>query len=69
MIGLIDGGGGMRGVYTSGIYDCMLDLGASVDYGIGAVSYTHLDVYKRQLYFRVAFQKRGQRHMGGASQG
>lgn len=35
MIGLIDGGGGMRGVYTSGIYDCMLDLGASVDYGIG----------------------------------
>lgn len=35
MIGLIDGGGGMRGVYTSGIYDYMLDAGIEMDYGIG----------------------------------
>lgn len=35
MIGLIDGGGGMRGVYTAGIYDCLLDNGIKIDYGIG----------------------------------
>ena len=35
MIGLIDGGGGMRGVYTAGIYDRMLDENAKIDYGIG----------------------------------
>ncbi len=35
MIGFIDGGGGMRGVYTAGIYDYLLDAGISIDYGIG----------------------------------
>ncbi|MBC5649490.1 patatin-like phospholipase family protein [Christensenella tenuis] len=35
MIGLIDGGGGMRGVYTAGIYDRMLDEHTKIDYGIG----------------------------------
>ena len=35
MIGLIDGGGGMRGVYTAGIYDRLLDEKAKIDYGIG----------------------------------
>lgn len=35
MIGLIDCGGGMRGVYTAGVYDRMLDENAKIDYGIG----------------------------------
>lgn len=35
MIGLIDGGGGMKGVYTAGIYDYLLDKGVTIDYGIG----------------------------------
>ena len=40
MIGMIDMGGGMRGVYTAGIYDYLLDQKITIDYGI--------DVYKRQ---------------------
>lgn len=35
MIGLIDVGGGMRGIYTSGVYDFMLDNDLTIDYGIG----------------------------------
>ncbi|MEA5003684.1 MAG: patatin family protein [Christensenella sp.] len=35
MTGLIDCGGGMRGVYTSGIYDYLLDHNITIDYGIG----------------------------------
>jgi predicted patatin/cPLA2 family phospholipase len=35
MIGLIDGGGGMRGIYTAGIYDYLLDSQVKADYGIG----------------------------------
>ncbi len=35
MIGLIDGGGGMRGVYTAGIYDYLLDHEVKIEYGIG----------------------------------
>jgi predicted patatin/cPLA2 family phospholipase len=35
MIGLIDCGGGMKGIYTAGIYDYLLDIGISIDYGIG----------------------------------
>ena len=34
MIGLIDGGGGMRGVYTAGIYDRLLDEKAKIVDGI-----------------------------------
>ena len=35
MTGIIDVGGGMRGVYTSGIYDYLLDHGVNADYCIG----------------------------------
>ena len=38
MIGLIDIGGGMRGVYTSGIYDYLLDNNVKIDYCIGVSS-------------------------------
>ena len=38
MIGLIDIGGGMRGVYTSGIYDYLLDHDVKIDYCIGVSS-------------------------------
>ena len=35
MVGLIDVGGGMRGVYTAGIYDYLLDNEIEIDYCIG----------------------------------
>lgn len=35
MIGIVDVGGGMRGVYSSGIYDYLMDKGISVDLCIG----------------------------------
>lgn len=35
MIGIVDVGGGLRGVYSSGVYDCFMDNGFKVDYGIG----------------------------------
>lgn len=35
MVGIIDVGGGARGVYSSGVYDCFLDNGFKTDYGIG----------------------------------
>ena len=35
MIGVIDCGGGMRGVYTAGVYDHLIDKGLVIDYGIG----------------------------------
>lgn len=35
MKGVIDVGGGMRGVYTSGVYDCFLDNNISFDYYLG----------------------------------
>lgn len=38
MIGLVDIGGGMRGVYTSGIYDYLLDNDVKIDYCIGVSS-------------------------------
>lgn len=38
MIGLIDIGGGMRGVYTSGVYDYLLDNNVKIDYCIGVSS-------------------------------
>jgi predicted patatin/cPLA2 family phospholipase len=38
MIGLIDIGGGMRGVYTSGVYDYLLDNDVKIDYCIGVSS-------------------------------
>lgn len=33
--GVIDVGGGMRGIYAAGVFDCCLDNGINFDYGIG----------------------------------
>ncbi len=35
MVGIVDVGGGMRGVYSSGVYDYLMDKGISVDLCIG----------------------------------
>ncbi len=35
MLGIVDVGGGTRGVYSSGIYDCFIDRGFCADYCIG----------------------------------
>ena len=35
MIGIIDVGGGMRGIYTAGVYDYLLDHKVRVDYCLG----------------------------------
>ena len=35
MLGRVDVGGGIRGVYSSGIYDAFLDEGFTADYCIG----------------------------------
>ena len=63
-------GGGMRGVFTCGVLDYMMDKKVWFPYGVGVsagacnglsymsrpVSYTHLDVYKRQgCYHSTAF--------------
>ncbi len=38
MIGIVDIGGGLRGIYTSGIYDYLLDNNIKIDYCIGVSS-------------------------------
>lgn len=38
MTGIIDVGGGLRGIYTSGIYDYLLDKGIDIDYCLGVSS-------------------------------
>lgn len=38
MIGIIDIGGGLRGIYTSGIYDYLLDNNIEIDYCFGVSS-------------------------------
>ena len=35
MLGMIDVGGGMRGIYTDGIYDYLLDHQITFDYCLG----------------------------------
>ena len=35
MVGIIDVGGGMRGIYTAGVYDYLLDHHISIDYCLG----------------------------------
>lgn len=35
MTGMADVGGGMRGIFSAGVYDCMLDSGFMPDYCIG----------------------------------
>ena len=38
MIGILDVGGGLRGIYTSGIYDYLIDNGVDIEYCIGVSS-------------------------------
>ena len=38
MLGIIDIGGGLRGVYTSGIYDYLIDNGIDIEYCLGVSS-------------------------------
>lgn len=38
MVGIIDIGGGLRGIYTSGIYDYLLDNNIKIDYCLGVSS-------------------------------
>ncbi len=38
MIGIIDVGGGMRGIYTSGLFDYLMDKGIKIDYCLGVSS-------------------------------
>ena len=35
MVGILDIGGGLKGVYSAGLYDAFLDLGVSFDYYLG----------------------------------
>lgn len=35
MVGILDVGGGMRGIYTAGIYDYLLDKGIDINYCLG----------------------------------
>lgn len=38
MLGIIDIGGGLRGIYTSGIYDYLMDNGIDIEYCLGVSS-------------------------------
>ena len=38
LLGIIDIGGGLRGVYTSGIYDYLMDNGIDIEYCLGVSS-------------------------------
>lgn len=66
MLGLIDVGGGMRGAYTAGIYDCLLDHGVQpFDYllGVSAGSGNMVSYLANQpgrnlrFYLEYAFRK------------
>lgn len=64
MIGIVDVGGGMRGVYSSGVYDYLMDEGITVDLCIGvsagsANTITYLaGQKKRTLEFYREYPKR-----------
>lgn len=65
MIGIIDCGGGMRGIYASGIYDYLLDHSVSIDYCLGVSAgsanlITYIAKQKGRLkrfYLQYAFEK------------
>lgn len=40
MIGIVDVGGGMKGIYSSGLYDYLMDKGIYFDYNLGVSSGT-----------------------------
>ena len=65
MIGIIDCGGGMRGVYTSGIYDYLLEHSVYIDYCLGvSAGSANLITYVagqkgrlKRFYLQYAFEK------------
>ena len=64
MIGIVDVGGGMRGVYSSGVYDYLMDEGITVDLCIGvSAGSANMITYlagqkKRTLEFYREYPKR-----------
>ncbi len=65
MVGIIDVGGGMRGVYTGGIYDYLIDNGIDVGYCLGvSAGSANLITYVagqrgrlKRFYLEYAFEK------------
>lgn len=65
MVGILDVGGGMRGVYTAGIYDYLLDKGIDINYCLGvSAGSANLITYiagqrgrLRRFYLEYAFEK------------
>lgn len=65
MIGIIDVGGGMRGVYTSGIYDYLIDNSIEIEYCLGvSAGSANLITYVagqrgrlKRFYLEYAFEK------------
>lgn len=65
MLGIIDIGGGLRGIYTSGIYDYLLDKGIDIEYCMGVSSGSaNLVTYvagqrgrTKRFYSEYAFEK------------
>ena len=65
MVGILDVGGGMRGVYTAGIYDYLLDNGIDINYCLGvSAGSANLITYiagqrgrLRRFYLEYAFEK------------
>lgn len=65
MTGIIDVGGGMRGVYTSGIYDYLIDNRIDIDYCLGvSAGSANLITYVagqhgrlKRFYLEYAFEK------------
>ena len=66
MIGIIDIGGGLRGIYTSGIYDYLIDNGVDIEYCLGVSSGSaNLITYvagqrgrTKRFYDEYAFEKK-----------
>lgn len=64
-IGIVDCGGGMKGIYTSGIYDRLLDDKIEINYGIGVSAgaanlITYFAKQKRRtfkFYYDYSFRK------------
>ena len=65
MVGILDVGGGMRGIYTAGIYDYLLDNGIDINYCLGvSAGSANLITYiagqrgrLKRFYSEYAFEK------------
>ena len=65
MVGILDVGGGMRGIYTAGIYDYLLDNGTDINYCLGvSAGSANLITYiagqrgrLKRFYLDYAFEK------------